>query len=201
MTHSLHRKGNRTELKNDYVILAMVAADFNDKHENSRDKLLSIGNILKKHNPINIMPEAGWKISPVITAAYTDIESVRKVVTEIKGKNFGISIVISGLISEIEILLKEIDLKPHTIHFSLGIFGKKEFLPSEETLKITSMCGHHCISPKFVINLGKQVRLKKIPMNKAIMKLSKPCVCGIFNQKRAQEILESMIKRDQVNSE
>ena len=107
------------------------------------------------------MPEAGWKISPVITAACTDIQSVRNVITEIKGKNFGISIVISGLISEIEVLLKEIDLKPHTIHFSLGIFGKKEFLPSEETLKITSMCGHHCISPKLVVNLRKQVRLKK----------------------------------------
>ncbi len=44
------------------------------------------------------------------------------------------------------------------------------------------------------------MRLKKIPMNKAIKKLSKPCVYGIFNQKRAQEILESMIERDDVNS-
>ena len=198
MTHSLHRKGTEKELLKDYVILAMLAAGFNDKNEDSREKLINIGKLLKKHEPINIMAEAAWKVSPVITATYTDIRTIKKIILDLQEKDFGISIVISGLISEIETILKEINLKPHTIHFSLGTFGRKELLPSEETLKITTMCGHHCISPESVLNLAKQVELKKIPLTKAVTKLSKPCVCGIFNQLRAREILESIIEKEKV---
>ena len=195
MTHSLHRKGKRSDLENDYIILAMLAANFNDRYEDSRRKLIEIGEILKKYNPINIMSEAAWKMSPVITATFTDIEIVKKIIKELKEKDFGISIVISGLILEIEAILNEIGLKPHTVHLSLGTFGKKDLLPSEDTLEITTMCGHHCISPTSVSTLAKQIALKKISIDKAIKKLSKPCVCGIFNDSRAYEILKSMSKQ------
>jgi len=114
---------------------------------------------------------------------------------ELKEKDFGISIVISGLILEIEPILSEIGLEPHTVHLSLGTFGKKELLPSEKTLEITTMCGHHCISPTSVSTLARQIALKKISIDKAIKKLSKPCVCGIFNESRAYEILKSMSKQ------
>jgi len=195
MTHSLHRKGKRSDLENDYIILAMLAANFNNKYEDSRRKLIEIGEILKKYNPINIMSEAAWKMSPVITATFTEIEIVKKIIKEFKEKDFGISIVISGLIIEIEAILSEIGLKTHTVHLSLGTFGKKELLPLEDTLEITTMCGHHCISPTSVSTIVKQVALKKISIDKAIKKLSKPCVCGIFNESRAYKILTSMIKK------
>ncbi len=194
MTHSLHRKGKKRDLKSDYIILAMLAANFNDKYEDSRRKLIEIGEILKKYHPINIMSEAAWKFSPIITATFIDIEIVKKIIMELKEKDFGISIVISGLILEIEAILSEIDLKPHTVHLSLGTFGKKELLPSEDTLEITTMCGHHCISPTSVSTLAKQIALNKISIDKAIKKLSKPCVCGIFNTSRAMKILNTMVK-------
>ena len=196
MTHSLHRKGKRSDLENDYIILAMLAANFNDKYEDSRRKLIEIGAILKKYNPNNIMSEAAWKMSPTITAAFTDIETVKKIILELKEKDFGISIVISGLIFEIEAIVSEIGLKPHTVHLSLGTFGKKELLPSEDTLEITTMCGHHCISPTSVSTLARQIALKKISIDKVIKKLSKPCVCGIFNTSRAVKILNTMVKRE-----
>ena len=47
MTHSLHRKGIEKDLKKDYVVLAMLAADVNDKYDDSRQKLIKIGEILK----------------------------------------------------------------------------------------------------------------------------------------------------------
>ena len=150
MTHTLHRKGIEHDLKEDYVILAMVARGINDAYEDSRQKLIRIGEILKKHDPVNILPEIGWRTSFTITAAFDNIETVKDVIKELKKEDLGISIVISGLISEIEKLLQELNLDMHTIHFSLGTFGKKGALPSEEILEITTMCGHHTVSPQSI---------------------------------------------------
>jgi len=46
MTHTLHRRGNIKDLKEDYVILAMLAAGVNDKYDDSRAKMIKIGEIL-----------------------------------------------------------------------------------------------------------------------------------------------------------
>ena len=43
MTHSLHRIGRESELKEDYVILAMVARGHNDTNPETREKLIKIG--------------------------------------------------------------------------------------------------------------------------------------------------------------
>ena len=194
MTHSLHRKGTENDLTEDYIMLAMFASGINDNYDDSRQKLIRVGEIMDRHNPVNIMPEMGWRVSPILTAAFDNIESVKNVIRQLKKEDLGISIVISGLISELENALKEVDLDIHTVHFSLGTFGKKELLPSEKILEITTMCGHHCISPTSVSTLARQVALKKISISKAIKKLSKPCVCGIFNTSRAMKILNTMVK-------
>ena len=73
MTHSLHRVGIVDDLKEDYVILAMLATGINDKSPNSRQKLVKIAEILNQYNPTNIMPKVAWKISPVITATFTEL--------------------------------------------------------------------------------------------------------------------------------
>ena len=134
MTHSLHRKGKKNDLTEDYVLVAMLAVGINDNYEDSRQKLIRVGEIMKKHNPVNMIPETSWRISLTLTAAFDNIESVKSVILQLKKEDLGISIVISGLISEIENALKEIDLDIHTVHFSLGTFGKKEILPSNEIL-------------------------------------------------------------------
>ncbi len=196
MTHSLHRLGNKNELKNDYVILAMIAASEREKIPDFRVKLLRIAEILKRYNPTNIMPEFARKLSPVITAVFTDIETVKDILYELKREDLGISIVVSGLIDEIGYATKEVGLNMHTIHLSLGTFGKKELLPKNpETLEITTMCGHHCTSSQsieYYINLIKE---GKISIEKAAEKLAKPCVCGIFNTQRAIEKLSELLKK------
>ncbi|MHA1191891.1 MAG: hypothetical protein ACTSP9_06295 [Promethearchaeota archaeon] len=47
MTHSLHRLGTESDLKEDYVILAMVARGYNDNNPEAREKLIKIGEILE----------------------------------------------------------------------------------------------------------------------------------------------------------
>ncbi len=95
MTHTLHRKGIEKDLNRDYVILAMISAGVNDHYDDVRQKMVKIGEIFNEHNPINIMSELGWRTSATITAAYSDIEIVKKIIQTLKEEDLGISIVIS----------------------------------------------------------------------------------------------------------
>jgi len=172
----------------------MLAAGINDKYSDSRQKLLKIAEILNQYNPTNIMPKAGWKFSPTITATFSDINKVKEVLKVLKREDLGVSIVVSGLISEIEKAVKEVGLNLHTIHYSLGVFGRKELLPSEKILEITTMCGHHCISRQSVEYYLNLIKKGKISKEKAAKKLARPCVCGIFNTSRAIKIFTTLIK-------
>lgn len=195
MTHTLHRKGIEKDLKEDYVILAMLTAGINDKYDDSRQRLMRIGEIMREHNPVNIMSEIGWRTSPTITASFDDIETVKDIILQLKNDDLGISIVISGLISEVKDALKEVGLGVHTVNFSLGTFGdrKKDLLPSERILEITTMCGHHTISPQSITHYIELIKQGKTTIEKAAKKLTRPCVCGIVNTFRVIKILNSLI--------
>lgn len=192
MTHSLHRTGSEHSLKSDYVILAMFASGYNDKAPDARDKMLKIADIMKIHNPVNILTEKAWRISSVISATYDNKEDVMNVLHELKEKDLGISIVVEGLIDEIKDIRNQVGLKLDSAHLSLGMFGKKNLLPGDKILEITTMCGHHCISPQSVKHYVDLINKDKISIEKAAEKLAKPCICGIFNTKRAIEILKDL---------
>jgi hypothetical protein len=194
MTHSLHRLGTIEDLKRDYVILAMLSRGINDQSKEARERIINIGSIFEKHDPSSIMMEKLWPISPVITASFDNKESVMGVLRDLKREDYGISIVVSGLVSEVRRILDDLDMKPHTAHLSLGIFGNKELLPSEEILEITTMCGHHCISPELVKEYINKIKKGKISVKEAAQELSKPCVCGIFNPTKAFNVLNKLIK-------
>lgn len=191
----MHRVGSIHDLKEDYVVLAMLAAGINDNSLDSRQNLVKIAKILNKYNPTNIMPKVAWNISPVITASFTDIQKVKEVIQTLKEEDLGVSIVISGLISEIGEVLKEVGLNMHTVHLSLGTFGKKNLLPSEKILEVTTMCGHHCVSSQSVEYYVDLIKAGKISVEKAAKKLSRPCICGIFNISRAIKILSELANK------
>ncbi|TFG24089.1 MAG: hypothetical protein EU532_12875 [Promethearchaeota archaeon] len=195
MTHSLHRKGIINDLKNDYVIIAMLAAGVNDKtvYQDAKQRQLRIGEIMKNNNPTNLLNEAGWRLSSVVQGCFSDIADVREILKTIKKEDLGISVVVSGLISEIQDMCQDIDLTMHTVNLSLGEFGKKNILPSDKTLEITTLCGHHCISSQSVEHYVEQIKKGKISVEKAAEKLTAPCVCGIFNTNRAKQILRELV--------
>jgi len=196
MTHSLHRRGSEPSLKKDFVVLSCLAKNLNRESPEAREKLIKIGEILNENHPVNIIRESAWKISPVVTAVYNDINQVKSIIRTLKEADLGISIVISGLISDIQNLMNEVNLSMHSIHLSLGVFGKKELLPSKEKiLEITTMCGHHCISPQSVENYVELIKEEKITIEKAAQNLAKPCICGIFNHSRAEELLNELIPK------
>lgn len=196
MTHSLHRRGNIDDLKNDFVIITMLAAGVNDQsiYPDAKERHLRIGEILKNNNPTNILIEGAWTVSSVIQGCFSDINDVKNILKELKEADLGISVVVSGLISEIKKVCNEVGLNMHTANLSLGEFGKKSLLPPEKTLEITTMCGHHCVSSQSVEYYVNQIKEGKISLEKAAEKLTAPCVCGIFNTKRAKEVLNELIE-------
>ena len=158
--------------------------------------MVRIAKIMNEPNPVNIMSESGWSVSANITAAYDDFESVKSVIRQLKEEDLGISIVVSGLISEIKNALIEIGLNIHTVHMSLGNFPRaslKELLPSEKILEITTMCGHHTVSPQSVTHYVELIKKGRTTIEKAAEKLTRPCVCGIVNTARVVKILNSLI--------
>jgi len=114
----------------------------------------------------------------------------------LKEENIGISIVVSGLVSEIKQTVEEVGLNIHTVHFSLGTFGKNELLPSKKVLEVTTTCGHHCISPQSIKHYSKLIKNEKITVEKAAEKLAEPCICGIFNTSKAISILNELNEVD-----
>jgi len=193
MTHSLYRKGAIEDLKNDYVIISMLARGFNDKSPEVKKNHLRIGEIFKQHNPTNLLREGAWSVSTVIQGCFSDIKDVKEILQTVKEEDLGVSVVVSGLISEVKDVCDDIGLKMHTVNLALGEFGKKELLPSEKTLEVTTMCGHHCVSSQSVEYYIDQIKKGKISLEKAAEKLTSPCVCGIFNTKRAMQVLSELI--------
>ncbi len=129
-----------------------------------------------------------------LRGVFTSREQVVDFLEIIKKKDLGLSVIIAGLLDEVLPACKEAGLTPHTVNYSLGVWGKKELLPSEDVLAVTTMCGHHQIAPQLVDKKVKEVRKGAKTPEKAARELALYCPCGIFNQVRCASLLEGMAK-------
>lgn len=205
MTHTLHRQGDEQCLKKDFIVFSMAAQSVNA--ENSVPKLKKIFEIISKHNPVNLGDVKtgnifvydkdeifeNIKTNSYIHFVFDNINTVKNVLADLKNADVGLSVVVSGLFKEIDEACREVGLKPHTVEFSAGIIGKRELLPEEWVLEITTMCGHGLISSSLVRHIAKRIRLNKISLNEGAVELAKQCQCGVFNPVRAKEILKRVI--------
>jgi len=198
----MHRQGNVESLKEDYVVL-IVAGDipldiyrrrlhkkFPRIYELVKKILLSLG-ILKLLRIIKKAKPTGSYRNPV----FNNKKELTSYLKELKERNMGKSVVVSGLFDEVNDCLKELNLSPHTVQFSLGTFGKKELLPEEEILEITTMCGHHMISPNLVEKLASEIKSGKISCEEAVRVMSEQCVCEVFNKGRACKLMQALVSR------
>jgi hypothetical protein len=198
MTHTLNRIGlTEAGSGEEIVFLAMVQAK--RKHEKA-EEMKELASLVMKYKPDNFIgaptgftPETIVKVAgrmSVITAVFRDLETVAGLVQEIKNKKLGISVVLSGLFSDVNHVCRETGLKEHTHHISLGVFGRTEQLPDRDVLEITTQCGHALISPHYVRHLLKKVSRGRMTSREAARLLIKPCVCGIGNPERIERILD-----------
>jgi len=205
MTHTLHRQGEWESLEEDFVVLTMSAKTVNA--EGSGGKMRRLFEILEKHKFVNYGDmktgtilnsnrntiHEGIQDTSIVHFVFTDKESVGRVLRELKEAELGTSVVISGLVEPIDQLCKQAGLKMHTVEFSGGIHGKLELLPERPILEITTMCGHGLVASNLVKEMIRQVKQRKKTLEEAALELAKPCQCGVFNTKRAEELLKRLL--------
>lgn len=129
-----------------------------------------------------------------LRGVFTTRQQVVDFLKIIKEKDLGLSVVISGLLEEVLPACREAGVTPHTVNYSLGVWGKKELLPSQGVLAVTTMCGHHQIAPQLVEKKVEEVRKGRKTPEEAARELALYCPCGIFNQVRAGKLLEEQAK-------
>ena len=209
MTHSLHRLGAEDSLKGDYVFLCTPAKGINDK--GSTLKLIRILEILLEVGPTNIGFYGHGSLMDDISieaikksihdtsrlrCCFDNGEKLEEVLRIIKNEDLGLSITVSGLLSELKDICEELDLEPHTINISCGIFGRIDRLPRPKILEISTMCGHGMIGHGLVEIIIQRLQEGNLDIDEAIYRLGKPCTCGIFNPSRAYNIIKDIIKDD-----
>ena len=206
MTHTLHREGDRENLRDDYVVFTMSAKTVNAK--GSAAKMKRFFEILEKYDPVNYGDMKtgntferdrdtiydGIQDTSIVHFVFTDQETVEKVLAELKKEDLGTSVVVSGLVDTTDALCKKVGLgHMHTVEFSGGIHGKLSLLPEKPVLEVMTMCGHGMVASNLVREMADQVKKGKKTLEEAGIELAKPCQCGVFNPKRAEKLLKRML--------
>jgi hypothetical protein len=207
MTHSLHRCGHEESLRRDYIFLCTPAKGVNN--QGAAKKLIKILDMIMDIGPSNIgfyghgSLLSGISIDAVkskfhdnsrIRCCFDNKEKLKEILRRVKKEDLGLSITVSGLISELKEISNELRLEPHTINICCGVLGKVDRLPSREIMEITTMCGHGMISFGLVKRVIKELREGKLSFKEAVQRIGEPCTCGIFNPSRADEILKRYYK-------
>jgi hypothetical protein len=204
MTHSLHRCGSLQE--QDYVWLLYHVKGINDDNltERMRQALViaeDAGSInwgdVKSGPIVNLSAdEVKAKLTDKsrLRGVFTSEAQVTQFLSGMKAADLGLCVIITGPLQNVYHACRAAGVAPHTINYSIGVFGKKEALADGETLAITTMCGHHMIPDRYVEKVRSKVRRGKTRAEKAALKMAKMCPCGIFNQERAAALLASEIE-------
>ena len=222
MTHSLHRRGDRESLENDYVVFVAREKPIKDLERNR--KLL---HIMIKNNPVGITThksvdgkreklrfakwwekgmDSGLHVSADIEeiyavdlpqswgAVYSEKEDVQRVVTELAEADLGYSIVVSGIFDEVRDICQEAGIQPHTVNISLETHGKTSLLADKKILEFITMCGHSFIAPSLVRHLLKKVMNGTMTAEAAAVEMGKQCTCNFFNNNRAVMMINQYIQ-------
>lgn len=203
MTHTLHRMVDIEEDGEDFTVLCMAAQKYNDRGAGEKLKKIfrlvaasdpdnladdNLGGRYTGHTDEEILEHMGDKA--YVGAAFSDKSSLKEALRKIKEADLGMSVVISGDYRVVFEILKAIDLKPHTVNMSLGIFGNRAILPRREVLAISTMCGHGMVTAKRIENVIEEVRSGKLSPEEGGKRLASTCTCGIFNPRRVARILQ-----------
>jgi hypothetical protein len=201
MTHSLHRSGDIESQKKDFCWFMYQTKGVNDVGIKSKAlAFIEAAEAAGSENWGDVKTGPITRFSPQdIKSKITDKSRIRGVFTRpdqvvnflknIKKLDLGMSAVITGVLTVVLAACKKAGVTPHSINYSLGVWGRKDKLPDEMTLSITTMCGHHMIPPKFVSHIMKQVESGKMTPVQGAIRLSDFCYCGIFNQVRCADII------------
>jgi hypothetical protein len=219
MTNTLHRYGAPETQKDDYIVFAMPTRA---NREGSLPKLKTFLEIARKHGPVSIgggrkgsydrpsehlTPLAHWRrdgaVGPdeviegidepgVVNAIFDDLGKLTACLQELRERELGLSINISGLTDDVRRAAADAGITRHSVEFSLGFcMGQTDRLPDRRTLEIMTMCGHGMVSFGLVQKLVQMVKEGRRTSRDASRCLSRFCSCGVFNVARAERLFEA----------
>lgn len=218
MTHTLHRFGRDKDVSDDFIVTAMPARGFNDKDAVAKQKEFLRASL--KHNPVNggnaikgsqhrpskdLRPLAHWHrdatpdpqavIDEVdrpttVSAVFDNFAAMQAFVSELQQMDLGLSVNIASVPDKAVACCEACGIVRHSVEYSLGFQGRTERLPDDNTLELTTMCGHGMISAAFARKMTDWVRSGRRTPGEACQYMARFCVCGSFNPSRANKILE-----------
>ena len=205
MTHTLHRRGDRKSLEKDYILLSMAAQGYNSR--GAGRKLASNLRVMVEAGPVNfgddnqggiftgctyeeLIANAGEKA--YMAAVYDSKEALREALLKLKREDNGMPVIVSGLFSEVFSVLREIGLKPHTVHMALGVHGKTELLPPEDIMELMTMCGHGMLCRQHIENIVGKVKSGEMDLQAAGKDLARPCTCAMVNPTKVSAVIGKM---------
>jgi hypothetical protein len=206
MTHSLHRRGERESLENDFVVLGCPATGVNKK--GSAPKTRKFLSICYENGPVNLGDMKTGNIynttmddildhvtdGTIVQCTFDNREKVVALLKQLKDDKPGISVIISGLTDVVQQCMDEAGLgRIHSLEYSMGTWGKTEKLPNYEMLELTTMCGHAMISANLVDKLVRDIKRGRKTVEEAVLEMTKCCTCGNFNLTRAGQLLRKML--------
>ena len=152
MSHTLHRRGSVESLKDDIVFLMMPAHRYNDVDvpqaelgarlrrfmELGMEKgCICIGNA-STGNEYTLGGEQGVLDSTVegatVHCVFDDQDKAIEFMKALKEEDLGLSVVVSGLFDMLGECCRKSGLTPHTVEYSLGVWGSTSQLPPEPVL-------------------------------------------------------------------
>lgn len=208
MSHTLHRYGKTAEsLKNDYVVFAIAAQTVNAK--GISPEFREFERIALKYKPVNYgdmktgnifnvgmaAVTEGYRDNTIVHAVYTDEDTVAAVLRELAEAQLNVSIVVSGLLAQTAECCHAAGIAPHTVEYSAGIWGKRELLPHDDVISMSTMCGHGMISFSLIKALTERIQNGSLTAKAASEQLAALCHCGVFNPVRAEQIFEKLAQR------
>ncbi|MGI6129530.1 MAG: hypothetical protein ACOYEO_05495 [bacterium] len=206
MTHSLHRTGSPEDLKDEVVFILSPSRGINT--DGAEPKVKKFIEIMKKNGAVHYGDDLTGNVAilghdQLITNAtqFTNIHAVfadkQKAICALKDvveADMGLSVVVTGLFDALDQCCQQAGVKFHTIEHSMGFWGRTEKLPSEDVLKIVTMCGHGLVAAGLVEKLVQDIKTGVITSEEAANEMARQCMCGIFNPVRAKETLDQMVK-------
>ena len=142
MTHSLHRRGERESLENDFVVLGCPATGVNK--EGSAPKTRKFLSICYENGPVNLGDMKTGNVynttmddvlnhvtdGTIVQCTFDNRERVVALLKQLKDDKPGISVIVSGLTDVVQQCMDEAGLgRIHSLEYSMGTWGKTEKLP------------------------------------------------------------------------
>lgn len=204
MTHTLHRQGSTDSLEEDFVLLMLPAPGYNVA--GSADKLRRFLDIVLMHDPVNFgvvkkgnrftvsAEELKGRITEgnCVHAVFRDRASLEAALRAVKEADLGISVTATGLFQSIGATCEHLGITPHTVQYSLGIWGDQgSYRPAEAVLDVITMCGHGLVPAALVERLIEEIHTGERSPEAAATELARICGCGVFNQSRAAHLMHA----------